>query len=273
MIVQICGASDPGRERHNNEDSIALDDEAGFGIVADGMGGHNAGEVASGMAVAYISSELRSGLAQFDDHPDIEQIKDVLRESVAGANRAIYNMSQASSQYKGMGTTLVLAVLHAPKMIVCHLGDSRCYRVHDGAIEQITRDHSVIQEQVDAGLITIEQSLSAAMQNLVTRALGVAESVTPDIYVVDVAVGDLFLLCSDGLTDMVPENELTEILSQEIPLSNKVAQLIETANNHGGVDNVSAVLCLVVETPPKSGLFASAGKALKGVLRRKKKSS
>lgn len=268
MRSTICGMTDPGRARHNNEDTIAFDADAGFALVADGMGGHNAGEVASGMAAAYVSSELRAGLAQLDDVPQPAHIRQLLEQCVAGANRAIYNMAQSGRQYHGMGTTLVAVVVHEATAYVCHLGDSRCYLFRAGQLTQITRDHSVVQEQFDAGLITREQAESAAMQNLVTRALGVAELSPPDLVELPVAVGDLLLLCSDGLSDMVSDAEITDICIQAQNPDLMVKRLIETANHNGGEDNVSAVLIAIeVDKAPK-GLLATAKKAFKGMLSR-----
>jgi serine/threonine protein phosphatase PrpC len=265
MIVQICSETDPGRERSQNEDSVAFDAATGLCILADGMGGHNAGEVASGMAAAFIKSEMRTVLAGANRMAPIA-VKEAIAHAINQANFAIFNMSRTNPQYNGMGTTLVVAVFSGDALTLAHIGDSRCYRLRGNQMQQLTSDHSVLQEQIDSGLIAADHAMPRSPgQNLVTRALGVDESVQADINCFDLALDDLYLLCSDGLSDMVSDDAIAAILSSEALVEQKAKQLVVAANEGGGRDNISILLAKVCEEP-KTGFLGSARRAIKGVL-------
>lgn len=262
MNIQICSDTDPGLARGNNEDSVAFDTECGLCILADGMGGHNAGEVASGMATAFIKSEMRKQLTKSRKPRQAEAVVDAMSECVTMANQAIFGMSKTNPQYKGMGTTLVLGVFLEDMLVLGHIGDSRCYRWRNGQLTQITKDHSVLQEQIDAGLNMAGQE---AVPNLLTRGLGTESFVEPEINLHEVATGDVYLMCSDGLSDMISEVQIAAVLLTANSLEIKAKHLISAANAAGGKDNISVVLAQVNRMPEKIGLLRSARRALRGV--------
>jgi protein phosphatase len=242
ITIEQYAAVDPGRARSNNEDSVATDDEVCLAVLADGMGGYNAGEVASNMATSFIKSELgrwlREASAQASD-ADVRRAMDIC---VDNANRAIFNAANSNPQYAGMGTTLVVAVFRDGRLLLGHVGDSRCYRLRNGRLQQITRDHSLLQEQIDAGLITPEQAAFSANKNLVTRAVGVEDTVLLETHQHDVQPGDMFLMCSDGLSDMVDDGTVAHLLQNSAALPDCARTLIEAANDAGGKDNISVIL-------------------------------
>ena len=256
MIYEICTDTDSGLARDNNEDAVAFDAQTGLCILADGMGGYNAGEVASGMACAFIKSEMSRWLSQAGLHANGSEVKRAMEICVQNANHSIFNAANSNPQYTGMGTTLVVGVFQAERLVVGHIGDSRCYRLRSGEFQQITKDHSLLQEQIDAGLITPEQALTSANKNLVTRALGVEDSVLLDVTEHRVQVGDVYLLCSDGLSDMIKDQSIADIISGNARLEQKATQLISAANAGGGRDNISVVLAHAKEETSKRGFFS-----------------
>ena len=250
MNLEFFAAIDKGRARDNNEDSVALDEGTALAVLADGMGGYNAGEVASGMATSFIRSELGRWLQQAgDDTPDAE-VRRAMDICVDNANRAIFNAANANPQYAGMGTTLVLALFRGNRLLVGHVGDSRAYRLRGGRLVQLTRDHSLLQEQIDAGLITPEQAAFATHKNLVTRAVGVEDTVLLETHLHEVQPGDLYLLCSDGLSDMLDDAGIAQLLKSHEVLADAGRALIDAANDAGGKDNISVVLVRVVGAAP-----------------------
>lgn len=256
MIYEISTDTDPGLARDNNEDAVAFDAQTGLCILADGMGGYNAGEVASGMACAFIKSEMSRWLSQAGVHASTKEVRRAMEICVQNANHSIFNAANSNPQYTGMGTTLVVGVLQGGRLVLGHIGDSRCYRLRSGQFKQITKDHSLLQEQIDAGLITPEQALTATNKNLVTRALGVEDSVVLDVSEHRVEAGDLYLLCSDGLSDMVRDEPIADIMQTEASLEKKATQLIAAANAGGGRDNISVVLMHAKEAAIKRGLLS-----------------
>lgn len=256
MMYKFCAKTDTGRARDNNEDSVVFDEETSLAVLADGMGGYNAGEIASGMATAFIKSELSRWLTEAGEGAKSKDVRRALEICVDNANLSIYNSANSNAHYAGMGTTLVVAVFRDDKLMVGHIGDSRCYRARKGEFEQITKDHSLLQEQIDAGLITKEQSVNSSIKNLVTRALGVEESVLLEINEYAVEVGDIYLLCSDGLSDMADDPSIARIVSDGTDLTLKADSLIQLANLHGGRDNISVVLVEVKEGVERRGIIA-----------------
>ncbi|QRJ65798.1 Stp1/IreP family PP2C-type Ser/Thr phosphatase [Azospira restricta] len=248
--------------RSHNEDSVFGNPHRGLVILADGMGGYNAGEVASGMATTVLSTELENAfVARSPDTPEADggrYAQAAIRDRVARANAAIFNAAASQPQYAGMGTTLVLALFHDNRLTAAHIGDSRLYRLRGDALAQLTRDHSLLQEQIDAGMISAEEARHSQNKNLVTRALGVDPQVETEIHDHEVLPGDLYLLCSDGLNDMVEDDEIALTLqSLGANLELAATQLIQMANDNGGRDNVSVILVKVLrEFPAATGWWA-----------------
>jgi protein phosphatase len=256
QVLEIASCTDPGMVRSHNEDSIASNAASGVVVLADGMGGYNAGEVASGMATTVITTELQQILAnvspnQTDPQTNQEIAQKLIREQVLKANTSIYQAAQSQPQYAGMGTTLVLCLFYDNRVLVAHLGDSRLYLLRDGSFKQVTRDHSLLQEQIDSGLITAEQAKNAQHKNLVTKALGIDPTVEPEIHVYPTKPGDIYLLCSDGLCDMVEDDDIGMTLQALGGNLNLAAQqLVQMANDNGGRDNVSVILVRVLKDYP-----------------------
>lgn len=261
--LEIVSATDVGRLRDHNEDCIGVDADLGLAVLADGMGGYSAGEVASGIAVATLMTDLKAALARKDQHAerrngcDAAQVA-MLREGIARANASILLAASGQSQYSGMGTTLVTALFHDDRVTVGHVGDSRLYRLRDDAFEQVTRDHSLLQEQIDRGLLTREQARRSQNRNLVTRALGIDPGLAAEIHVHGVLAGDIYLMCSDGLSDMVSDEDMHLALSSMRDKMQLAADhLVRIANDHGGKDNISVVLVRVLQLfPASAGFFA-----------------
>jgi protein phosphatase len=252
--LDVANLSHAGMVRAHNEDSIFVD-AVGLAVLADGMGGYNAGEVASGIAVDVIKEgllpELISGrdLSKVDIHTGLTHAALLLQQQIAAANKGIYEAAQNRPECAGMGTTIVAAVFHGNRVSVAHIGDSRCYRLRGGRFEQLTRDHSLLQEQIDSGQITPDQARYSLNKNLVTRALGIEAIVPADISEFRVEAEDIYLLCSDGLTDMVDTDVVHGILDeQRDALEAAAVQLIELANQNGGRDNISVILAHVPAT-------------------------
>jgi PPM family protein phosphatase len=261
QALEIASHTDPGMVRSHNEDSIASIAEKGLVVLADGMGGYNAGEVASGMATTVISTELRQMLEdkaphEVDPKSGQKAALNMLQEQVTKANTSIYQASQSQPQYAGMGTTLVVALFYDNKVMVAHIGDSRMYRMRDDEFSQVTKDHSLLQEQMDAGMLTKEQAKHSANKNLVTRALGIDPTVEPEIHEYDTQPGDIYLLCSDGLSDMVSDEDMgmaLQALGANLNLATQ--QLVQMANDNGGRDNISVILIKILrEYPAAQGL-------------------
>jgi serine/threonine protein phosphatase PrpC len=256
MNYEFCIRTDPGLARENNEDSVTFDEPTRLGILADGMGGYNAGEIASGMATTFIKSELGRWLSQAGRHANAREVRRAMEICVDNANRSIFNAANSNPQYSGMGTTLVVGVFQDSRLMLGHIGDSRCYRVRDGQLAQITKDHSLLQEQIDAGLITPEQAATSTNKNLVTRALGVEDAVLLEVNEHKVEPGDLYLMCSDGLSDMIDDPAIAGILTGESDLERKSIQLVEAANANGGRDNISVLLAHARGAAAKKGLIS-----------------
>ncbi len=253
--LEIATLSDTGLVRSHNEDAVLANAAGGFVVLADGMGGYNAGEVASGMTTALLGTELAKSFGErepFELEPDGRRwVHVVLETEIARTNGAVYQAAQSQPQYSGMGTTLVMAVFQDDKITVAHIGDSRLYRLRGEEFGQVTRDHSLLQEQIDSGMLTPEQARHSQNKNLVTRALGIDPAVDPEIHDYDVQPGDIYLLCSDGLNDMVEDDEIgmtLQALGANLQLC--AMQLVQMANDNGGRDNVSVILVRVKESFP-----------------------
>ena len=241
MNYEICTRTDIGRVRGNNEDVVAFDALLGMCLLADGMGGYNAGEVASGMAVGEVWKALGPWLRQ---HPQASslQLRQAIEDCVQDANQAICSAACANPSYAGMGTTLVVGVFQQERLLLGHVGDSRCYRRRGQSVEQLTKDHSMLQRQIDAGLITPAQALVSPHRNLITRALGIQSSEPIELHEHQVEPDDLYLMCSDGLSDMLSPEALDAVLCAPSTLTRKARQLVALANRCGGNDNISVLL-------------------------------
>lgn len=249
--LEIVSQTNPGMVRSHNEDSVAQELACGLVVLADGMGGYNAGEVASGIAVSVVATEVCQHLQNASptdrDEASGEELGVVLlRDNIQRANASIFHAAQSQPQYAGMGTTIVAGLFYDNRVVVGHVGDSRMYRLRGEVLETITRDHSLLQEQIDGGMISVEDARVSKNKNLVTRAVGIDAEVVPEIHVHDALVGDIYLLCSDGLNDMVEDEDIQSTLyamQGNLPLA--AEQLIQMANDNGGRDNVSVMLVKV----------------------------
>lgn len=253
LEMTVC--SDPGRVRQHNEDSVLANASLGLAVLADGMGGYNAGEVASDIATTVLGSELEHLFAiQAPGERAASGLvlaREALLDVIARTNATIYQAARSQSEYTGMGTTLVAVQFYDDRLTVAHLGDSRLYRLRKETLKQLTADHSLLQEQIDSGMITPEQARFSRNKNLVTRALGVDPTVTTELSDYDVLPGDVYLLCSDGLNDMVEDDDIAltlSALSVNLPLC--ATQLVQMANDNGGRDNVSVILVKIREAFP-----------------------
>lgn len=227
-----------GRKRPTNEDAFGYSMENGVYVVCDGMGGAAAGEIASSLAVDEMM-RLMSARAGFS-------ICDAALSAIQAANSAIYCRSQRSARLSGMGTTLVALVLEERRVWVMNVGDSRCYRLRAGELEQITLDHSLVEEQVRIGRMTHDEALHSPLRNVITRALGTQNEVTADVFEMASEPGDLFLLCSDGLTRELDDAQLKPILELDLPLDELCEKLVCCANKAGGRDNITCLLVRAV---------------------------
>jgi PPM family protein phosphatase len=242
--LAVAARTDVGRIRKGNEDSLhaSANDYRGLFIVADGMGGHAAGEVASEMAVEIVSRDL-SDLNDLDAPDAHSRVARALRD----ANRAVYERTRTERDKLGMGSTVSALLLSENKYIVGHVGDSRIYIVRDAGMHQLTRDHSLVQEQVDAGLLTPEQARRHPQSNVITRCVGMADDIDPDVFSGEAQIGDTFLLASDGLTGMIEDRRIQQLLVSRAKPERIVDALIQEANMNGGNDNITAVVVRVLE--------------------------
>ena len=256
MMYEYFCLTDTGRLRESNEDSVVLDPDNQVVVLADGMGGYNAGEVASVMATTFIKTELGRWLSEGGSQASAREIKRAMEICVDNANQSIFNAANANPQYAGMGTTLVMGVFQGSRALIGHVGDSRCYRLRGHAFVQLTRDHSLLQEQIDAGLISQEQAQYATHKNLVTRALGVEDTVLLEVNEYRAEEGDLYMMCSDGLSDMVPDGRMAAMLLTAGTLEEKCRALIDAANGGGGRDNISVILAYARSKAVRRGLLS-----------------
>jgi serine/threonine protein phosphatase PrpC len=260
--LRCVGQTDTGRVRDHNEDTIAYDADIGLLVLADGMGGYNAGEVASGIAVKTIVGLVkdaveREDLRINDSTAGLTRASIILRDAILRANKIIFQTARTQPQCEGMGTTVVGALFFDNKVSIAHVGDSRLYRLRSAGLEQMTMDHSLLQELVDRGFYSAEEAQRAANKNYVTRALGVEANVDVEIQEVPVNKGEVFILCSDGLSDMVEDEDIhLTINTFSANLDTVAKQLIQLANDNGGRDNVSVVMAHIMDAfPARTKIF------------------
>ena len=249
--LEFVNISDIGQKRPHNEDSTASDLRCGLAIVADGMGGYKAGEVASAIAATMVMHDVTQGLNniktdEVDTKTGFRQQSILIKNAITRANSTIYMTAHEDEQCKGMGTTIVMGLFYGDKVTIANVGDSRSYRFRNNEFQQITKDHSLFQEVIDRGLYTPEEAEANTPKNLVTRALGIDADVKIDIIEEQVLAGDIYLLCSDGLTDMVNDEEIHLTLSKySANLAHAAENLVRLANKYGGKDNISVVLAQI----------------------------
>ncbi len=252
--IKFAEITDTGKVRDHNEDAIGSNSDIGLMVLADGMGGYNAGEVASGIAVQIISELATEGADreernELDPTTGLMRQSIVLRDAVARANKIIFQTAQSQTHCEGMGTTLVAAMFYDNRISLAHVGDSRAYRLRGDKFEQLTLDHSLLQELVDRGFYSEEEAQRSTNRNYVTRALGVEPTVEVEVQEFDVLREDVFLLCSDGLPDMVEDEDIHLTISTfNASLDVVGQQLVRLANEHGGRDNVSVMLAQVLDS-------------------------
>jgi protein phosphatase len=248
MQVKSFGLTHVGRQRQHNEDSFLVEDKAKLYLVADGMGGHAAGEIASRIAVDSISEFILHTKEDDGTWPhaydeNFRRTTNRLMAAVRMANTRVLEAMRKDARLRGMGTTVVACMADEDMMSFAHVGDSRAYLIREGQLSRITNDHSWVFEQVQAGMLTEAEAEKHPLRNVITRALGGALSVNPDATEVEAKKGDVYLLCSDGLTGMVPEDEILRVVTaNEDDLQKACQLLIDTANERGGLDNVTAIL-------------------------------
>ena len=251
--LEFVHATHSGMVRSHNEDAIAISPDVGLAILADGMGGYNAGEVASRLASEFLLTHLEADLGEWRrelKRRGPEMLHALLQARIDGANAAIIEAADSEPKFYGMGTTLVMALFGDDVLTTIHLGDSRAYRLRDGTLTLLTRDHSLLQDQIDAGVLSADEARFSTNRNFVTRALGVDTQVDAEIADYELAMNDLYMLCSDGLSDMLADEEIRATLSaadrEDGGSLDAVAQkLVQLANEHGGRDNVSVILVRV----------------------------
>ena len=244
--LEVTALTDVGNVRQYNEDSLAIDAGRGIVGIADGMGGHRAGEVASRMAADLLLTGLAQAADRFRPHAQPSGPAQAVTECIKRANRTIFEAGRADPRYRGMGTTLALAVFYDDEVTLAHVGDSRIYRVRDGELTLLTRDDSLLRDQVDLGVISAEEARHSHNRSLVTRALGVYETVAPHVQQEAARPGDIYLVCSDGLNDLVEDADIELIVTEldaNLPLAAQV--LVQAAKDNGGLDNVSVALARV----------------------------
>ena len=261
--IKFAEITDTGKVREHNEDAIGSDADMGLMVLADGMGGYNAGEVASGIAVQTITEMATEGASREernDRDPTTGMMRQtiVLRDAISRANKIIFQTAQSQTHCEGMGTTLVAAMFYDNTISIAHVGDSRAYRLRNEKFEQLTLDHSLLQELVDRGFYSEEEAQRSTNRNYVTRALGVEPTVEVEVQEFEVLPDDIYLLCSDGLPDMVEDEDIHLTISTfNASLDVVGQQLVKLANDHGGRDNVSVMLTQVLEPfAAKKGLLA-----------------
>lgn len=261
LTVEVAGKSDVGCVRQNNEDNFGYDSRFGVYVVCDGMGGQAAGEVASKMGVDTMLTYFRQA-GKGGPFPQVGTPVDgvspraqALGSAIQLANEAIHEAATAHSSRSGMGSTVVAVLVEKNFFSIGHAGDSRIYQIRNGAIEQLTRDHSLVMEQVRRGLLTLQEAQTSEMQNIIIRALGPEPKVAPDLDDLMGLPGDVLLLCSDGLTRHVPDDSILEIVQGTISLSLMADRLIDAARDAGGSDNITALLLRFEELPWYKKLF------------------
>ena len=251
--LELAACTDCGRVRANNEDRVETLPEVGLAVLADGMGGHNAGEVAAEMAVrAIVQSVAHSAPGRDASEP--VPAESLLAPAVQRANDEVFRAASADRAHQGMGTTVVAALWHDARVSIAHVGDSRAYRLRERQLALLTRDHTVVRKRFEQGLMTLEETRTAPDRNVLTRAVGIEAAVEVEVTTHPVQPQDVYLLCSDGLHDMLSDRAIAQILAEvRAPAAATAAALVQRANDLGGLDNVSAIVVRVLSIAPAEG--------------------
>lgn len=239
MRIHATGHTDTGRKRTNNEDSLLIDDSLGLYVVADGIGGQSGGEVASRMAVEILQETMQA--SQRRNPEDRYELRSALASGFTAANSRIISSAASKAGLEGMGTTMTALLVEGPAAHIAHVGDSRAYLLRDGALTQVTDDHGLVAEQVREGLVTPEQARKSPYRHIITRALGIGRELKVDVRTLEAQARDVFLLCTDGLTEMVEDHVIERIL-EKTPPARAARELVDAANGNGGVDNITVVV-------------------------------
>jgi len=267
FIISAHGVSDVGMRRDHNEDSFLVDLDLGLLIVADGMGGHAGGEHASRLAVETIQREVRaardSNGGAFERPSGIEDspLPDVMRQAVEAASAAIYEAAQADPELAGMGTTVTAALMDGSHAFVAHVGDSRCYLLREGKIYQVSEDHSLVNEQIKAGAISAAEARTSRFKNIITRSVGFERTVAVDLMGIELQAGDRFVVCCDGLSNLVEDAEILG-MAEAAPIVEASERLVALANERGGDDNITVIVARVdprAEAPPEKAQTDTQG--------------
>jgi len=273
LKLKAAGLTDVGLKRESNEDYFSIDNDLPLYVVADGMGGHLAGEVASKVAVELINRNVNRWIAEnapddeLFDSPDksLSRRGNYILSSIKLANRVIYELSKVHDEYKGMGTTIVVLSVTPSMVIAANVGDSRIYLVRGNSIQPLSKEHNMVTEQVEMGLISAEEAETSPLRHILTRNLGSSDTVDVDIFEIEPMNNDRFLLCTDGLTDLVSDHEILGVIGDGDDPENLCRQLIVMANGKGGNDNITVSLVLV------SNLQGKGRSNFKGLLSRSRK--
>lgn len=243
--IQAHGLSDVGHVRQNNEDFWAELPDQNFYVLADGMGGHQAGEVAAEEAVNSICHQVRTMFGAGSQELTFDEAQGAIQLAIENTNTAVFQKSLESSSFQGMGTTLCCLLFHTQGLIFAHVGDSRIYKMRRGGLDPLTRDHSLLREMIERGKTSGHGDERKRYKNVITRAIGTEPHVEPAVHMTEVSEGDLFLMCTDGLTDMLSDEEISAIISQPLPINKLTEALVNAAKEKGGHDNITVVLVLV----------------------------
>ncbi len=271
--MNIAGKTDKGRKRSKNEDTFFVEPDLGFMIVADGMGGHASGEVASQLAASLCTQQLKRALKtgnvpvffHVPNDPNLDPRSRILGDCIKFSNQAVFEAAQNNPENHNMGTTLVAALWLDDKLAVAHVGDSRLYLIHDGKMQLCTTDHSFVQDQINRGLLKPEDAEKSDMRNMLTRSIGMKDDVEVDIKEIDVKEGDYILLCSDGLTKMMDDSQIEAVFKEKVEPQTITDELIARANSAGGGDNITVIVARL-DSRSHWGSFADR---VKNVLSRK----
>jgi len=280
LRVKTSGITDVGLKREGNEDSFSVEDDLGLYVVADGMGGHQAGEIASSVALDMINKSIRKwmeGEAREDDlygPPDdsLTTKGNYILSGIRLANKVVFEMATANEKYHGMGTTVVLLLVLPTRVIAANVGDSRLYLIRDGRVERLSKDHTIVSEQVEMGLMTKEDAATSPLKHILTRNLGSNENVAPDIFEIEPSNNDRFVLCSDGLTDLMTDEEILEMTEKDNDPDSLCRKFIEVALKRGAPDNTTVIAVFLSGiSKRKRSPFKKIGVLLAGSLKGKKK--
>lgn len=243
--VLACGFSDVGLVRQNNEDVWGQERELNFYVLADGMGGHQAGEVAAEHTVKELCALIKSSMSLQAEGLSFHDMRKLISCAIQQVNATVYKLSRTEASLRGMGTTLCCLLFHSKGLVYAHVGDSRIYRFRKGKLHQLTKDHSLLCELVEQGQFTEESSIGQSYKNIITKAIGTEPHVEPATHLCDVEDGDMFMMCSDGLSDMLSTKEMQDVFRQGMSVEETAKELIATAKARGGYDNITVVITKV----------------------------